>query len=75
MPSFGVAALGREAVNRIVQSVAVFDDFITPTIPIKSTTLVRSKSRVRRSFSKLIILTRTWSCARRIRLIRRSPGA
>jgi len=30
----GIAALGQEAVHRLVQTIAVFDDFCTAMIPI-----------------------------------------
>ena len=33
----GVAALGAEAVARIVKTIAVYDDFSTPTIRSKNT--------------------------------------
>ena len=42
--TLGVAALGAEAVERIVKTIAVFDDFVTPTTRTKNTTsVVRSR--------------------------------
>ena len=54
----GVAALGAEAVARIVKAIAVYDDFAAPTTLTKSTTSARSKPMARRSFSRSIITTR-----------------
>jgi hypothetical protein len=42
----GVAALGAEAVERIVKTIAVFDDFATRTTRMRNTTLGPSKSMV-----------------------------
>ena len=42
----GVAALGAEAVERIVKTIAVFDDFATRTTRTRSTTLDRLKLTV-----------------------------
>ena len=54
----GVAALGPEAVARIVKTIAVYDDFCHAKDPTANTTLVRSKPMANESFSKLIISTR-----------------
>jgi hypothetical protein len=40
----GVAALGPDFVERVVRTIAVFDDFTTPTIRMPSTILARSRS-------------------------------
>jgi hypothetical protein len=53
--TIGIAALGAEAVARIVKTVEVYDDFATPTTPTKNMTLARSKPKAIQSFSKLII--------------------
>jgi hypothetical protein len=51
----GVAALGQEAVDRIVKTIAVFDDFCHANDRTRSTTLARSKPKAIRSFSRSII--------------------
>ena len=38
----GIAALGQEAVERIVKTIACSTTFVTPTTRMKSTTLARS---------------------------------
>ena len=53
--TMGVAALGAEAVARIVKTVEVYDDFGHANDPMKNMTLVRSKPRVAPSFSRSII--------------------
>ena len=55
----GVAALGQAAVERIVKTIAVFDDFVTPTTHTKSMILGRSRPKDRRSFSRSTTSTRT----------------
>jgi hypothetical protein len=55
----GVAALGQEAVDRIVKTIAVFDDFCHANDPLKSTTLARSTPKATRSFSRSITLIET----------------
>jgi hypothetical protein len=54
----GIAALGPEAVARIVKTIAVYDDFCHANDPTKSTTLGRSKPTASESFSKSIISPR-----------------
>jgi hypothetical protein len=71
----GIAALGPEAVAQIVKTVAVFDDFVTPTIRTKSTTLARSTPTATRCSSRSTTSTRASRTTPRIRLIRRSPSA
>ena len=39
----GVAALGQVAIDRIVKTIAVFDDFCNANDPYRSTTSVHSK--------------------------------
>jgi hypothetical protein len=51
----GVAALGREAVDRIVKTIAVFDDFCHANDRTKNMTLARSRLTATRSFSRSII--------------------
>jgi hypothetical protein len=71
----GVAALGAEAVARIVKTIAVYDDFCHAMIHTRNMTLGRSRSMARRSFSRSIISTRRSPLTRRTQLIRRSPSA
>jgi hypothetical protein len=52
----GVAALGAEAVARIVKTIAVYDDFSTPMTHTKNTTLVHSRSMATQYFSRSIIM-------------------
>jgi hypothetical protein len=47
----GVAALGQQAVERIVQTISVFDDFCHANDP-KSTTLAHAKPKGERCFSR-----------------------
>ena len=51
----GIAALGAEAVARIVKTIEVYDDFCHENDHTKSMTLARSKPRATRSFSRSII--------------------
>ena len=53
--TIGIAALGAEAVARIVKTIEVYEDFCHATIHMKNMTLARSKPRVTRSFSKSTI--------------------
>jgi Protein of unknown function (DUF3768) len=55
----GVAALGQEAVDRIVKTVAVFDDFCHANDPHEEHALARSRLTATRSFSRSIISTGT----------------
>ena len=48
----GIAALGQQAVERIVKTIAVFDDSAAPMTHTKNTTLALSKPRARRYFLK-----------------------
>ena len=48
----GVAALGQAAVERLVKTIAVFDDFCTTTILTRSTISDHSPLKVKRCFSK-----------------------
>ena len=54
----GIAALGPEAVARIVKTIAVYDDFCHANDPHKNTTLARSKPMASRSSSRSITTTR-----------------
>jgi hypothetical protein len=54
----GVAALGQQAVERIVQTISVFDDFCHANDPHEDTTLAHSKPRGERCFSKSTTTTR-----------------
>jgi hypothetical protein len=54
----GVAALGAEAVARIVKTIAVYDDFCHANDPYEDTTLGRSRLMARQSSSRSIISTR-----------------
>ena len=53
----GIAALGQEAVDRIVKTIAVFDDFCHANDPHEEHDLARSMRRAIRSFSRLTTLT------------------
>jgi hypothetical protein len=53
----GVAALGQEAVDRIVKTIAVFDDFCHANDPHEE--LARSRPKATRSFSRSITSTGT----------------
>jgi hypothetical protein len=55
----GIAALGQEAVDRIVKTIAVFDDFCHANDPYEEHDLARSKPKAIRSFSRSIISTET----------------
>jgi len=56
----GVAALGSEAVQRLVQAIAIFDDFSAlPTIRTANMTLARSSSKAHPSCLKLTTTIRT----------------
>ena len=54
----GIAALGAEAVARIVKTIAVYDDFCHANDPHEEHDFGRSRSTARRYFSRLIISTR-----------------
>src|SRR5450759_561809 len=51
----GVAALGQQAVERIVKTIAVYDDFCHANDPHEEHDLGRSRPTDRRSFSRSII--------------------
>jgi len=66
----GIAALGTDAVNRIVQTIAIFDDFCHATDPHEEhTTLARSTSTAKRSCSRS---TTTIKASSRIRQTQRT---
>jgi hypothetical protein len=54
----GIAALGAEAVARIVKTIGVFDDFCHATTRMKSTTLARSTPTATGCFSRSTTSTR-----------------
>ena len=66
----GVAALGCDAVARIVQTISVFDDFCNANDPYEEHDFGRSRRRGTRSFSRSIILT---PCSPTTRRTPRSP--
>jgi hypothetical protein len=66
---------GAEAVARIVRTIAIYDNFVTPTTRTKSTTLAHSKSTSTNCSSKSIILISRAAIIRQISPIRRSPNA
>jgi hypothetical protein len=71
----GVAALGPAAVDRIVKTIAVFDDFCHANDPHEEhMTLGRSRPTGRRSFSRSIISIRACRCIRLTPLIPPSPS-
>ncbi len=55
----GIAALGSEAVQRLVQTIATFDDFCTANDPHGEHDFGAFDTRASRSFSKSIISTKT----------------
>ena len=71
----GVAALGAEAVARIVKTIAVYDDFCHANDPYEEHDLVRLRSVVTRYFLRSIILTNHAATTRQTRLIHRLPSA
>ena len=69
----GIAALGKEAISRLANAIATFDDFFAPPmIPTASTTLARSISKAHPSFSKSIITTKTGTSTLQIQQTRPS---
>jgi hypothetical protein len=71
----GVAALGAEAVARMVKRSPCTTISVTPTTRTKNTTLGRSRSMARRSFSRSIITIKRSLFTRPTRLIGRLPSA
>ena len=71
----GVAALGAEAVARIVKTIAVYDDFCHGNDPYEDTTLVRSKLTATSSSSRSIITISRARITHQIPPIHRSPSA
>ncbi len=71
----GIAALGQPAVERIVKTISVYDDFVTRTIRMRSTISARLTQKVRAYFSKSITTTKHCSTTRPIRPIRTSQSA
>jgi hypothetical protein len=70
----GVAALGAEAVARIVKTIAVYDDFCHANDRMKSTISVRSKSMATRYFSRSTTTINRATITRQMRPIPRSPS-
>ncbi len=70
----GIAALGQQAVERIVQIIAVYDDFCHANDPHEEHDSERSMLKERAFSSKSIILTEACSTTRSIRLIRISQS-
>ena len=77
----GIAALGAEAVARIVKTIAVYDDFCHANDPYEEhdfgsfdKALAFPSSMARRSFSRSIITIKRSLFTRPTRLIRRSPS-
>ncbi|MGA8899290.1 hypothetical protein [Bradyrhizobium sp.] len=51
----GIAALGVEAIARIIKTIEVYDDFCHANVRTRNTTLARSKPTTIRSSSRSII--------------------
>ena len=60
----GIAALGREAIDRIVKTIAGMMPFVTPTTRTENMTSGRSRPTGKLSFSRSIITTRPWPVTR-----------
>ena len=71
----GIAALGAEAVARIVKTVAVFDDFCHANDPHQEHDFGAFDADGHRCSSRSTTSTRASPTTPRIRLIRRSPSA
>ena len=65
----GIAALGQEAVQRLVQNIATFDDFCTANVPTASMILGHLNLMVSEYFSKLTTTTRASTFTPRTLLI------
>ena len=70
----GIAALGPEAVERIVKTIAVFDDFCRTNDPYEEHDFGAFDVDGHISCSRSIILIETSQCTRPIRLIPLSPS-
>jgi hypothetical protein len=66
--------LGQEAVERLVKTIQVFDDFHHANDHIRNTTSARSRPTATRSFSRSTTTTKHYRCIRRTLLILRSPS-
>ena len=70
----GIAALGQEAVERLVKTIQVFDDFHHANDPHQEHDFGSFEAAARRSFSRSTTTTKHYRSIRRTLLTLRSPS-